>query len=110
MVAEDSREGDMAWLIMAEDRAGAAGLRGDTALMARMWAWELSIKDKVLAAGSLRSDDGKTPVGSVMVLDVASRAEAAAIWADDPATAAGMRQPPVIRFWNPAILNRTEMP
>ena len=110
MVWQDIREGVMAWLIMAEDRAGAARLRGDTALMARMWAWELSIKDKVLAAGSLRSDDGKTPVGSLMVLDVASRAEAEAIWADDPATAAGMRQPPVIRFWNPAILNRTEMP
>ena len=100
----------MAWLIMAEDRADAGVLRADKALMARMWAWELSIKDKVLAAGSLRGDDGITPVGSLMVLDVGSRAEAEAIWATDPATLAGMRQAPVIRFWNPAILDRTELP
>jgi hypothetical protein len=100
----------MAWLIMAEDRAEAAGLRADAGLMARMWAWELSIKDKVLAAGSLRGDDGKVPVGSLMVLDVASRAEAEAIWATDPATLAGMRAAPVIRYWNPAILDRRELP
>ena len=100
----------MAWLIMAEDCTGAADLRANKDLMARMWAWELSIKDRVLAAGSLRRDDGFTPVGSLMVLDVATRGEAEAIWAADPATLAGMRQAPMIRFWNPAILNRTELP
>ena len=100
----------MAWLIIAEDQSGAAALRQDKALMARMWAWELSLQDRILAAGSLRTDDGGTPVGSLMVLDVGSRAEAKAIWATDPATLAGMRQPPVIRFWNPAILNRVVMP
>lgn len=76
--------------------------------MARMWAWELSIKDRVLAAGSLRDDSGRVPVGSMMVLDVASRDEALAIWAEDPANRAGMRHPPVVRFWNPAILDRHE--
>ena len=98
----------MAWLIMAEDRPEAAGLRQDADLMARMWAWELSIKDRVLAAGSLRDDAGRVPQGSLMVLDVASRDEALAIWAEDPANRAGMRHPPVVRFWNPAILDRTE--
>ena len=100
----------MAWLIIAEDQSGAAALRQDKALMARMWEWELSHRERILAAGSLRTDDGGTPVGSLMLLDVASRAEAEAIWATDPATIAGMRQPPVIRFWNPAILNREVMP
>lgn len=100
----------MAWLIMAEDRPEAAALRSDPGLMARMWAWELSIKDKVLAAGSLRDDSGQRPLGSLMVLDVASRDEAAAIWAQDPANQAGLRHPPVIRFWNPAILDRRERP
>lgn len=103
-------EDAMAWLIIAEDRSGAAALRLDKLLMARMWEWELSHRDRILAAGSLRTDDGGTPVGSLMVLDVATRAEAEAIWASDPATQAGMRQPPVIRFWNPAILNREVMP
>lgn len=99
----------MAWLIIAEDRGEAAALRQDKALMARMWAWELSLQDRILAAGSLRTDDGGTPVGSLMVLDVATRAEAEAIWASDPATQAGMRQPAQIRYWNPAILNREVM-
>jgi hypothetical protein len=103
-------EDAMAWLIIAEDQSGAAALRQDKALMARMWEWELSQRDRILAAGSLRTDDGGTPVGSLMVLDVASRAEAEAIWASDPATQAGLRQPPQIRYWNPAILNREVMP
>jgi uncharacterized protein len=100
----------MAWLIMAEDRNDAAALRQDKALMARMWEWELQLTGRVLAAGSLRADDGVTPVGSLMVLDVATRTEAEAIWATDPATRAGLRQPAVIRFWNPAILNGEVMP
>lgn len=96
----------MAWLIIAEDRSEAAHLRQDKALMARMWDWELSLQPRILAAGSLRADDGVTPVGSLMVLDVPTRAEAEAIWATDPATIAGMRHPAQVRFWNPAILNR----
>jgi len=100
----------MAWLIIAEDAGGAPALRQDRALMARMWEWELSLQDRILAAGSLRTDDGGMPVGSLMVLDVATRAEAEAIWASDPATLAGMRQAPMIRYWNPAILNREVMP
>lgn len=100
----------MAWLIIAEDRSSAIDLRRDRALMDRMWHWELSIKDRILAAGSLRTDDGGRPVGSLMVLDVATRAEAEAIWASDPATIAGMREAPVIRYWNAAILNREVMP
>lgn len=98
----------MAWLILAEDAEGAARLRQDADLMARMWDWELSIKDKVLAAGSLRDDSGQQPTGSLMVLDVASKEEALAIWASDPANRAGLRRPPVLRFWNPAILDRRE--
>ncbi len=103
-------EVEMAWMITAEDRHESVMLRQDKALMARMWEWELSLQDRILAAGSLRTDDGATPVGSLMILDVASRAEAEAIWATDPATLAGMRQPPVIRFWNPAILQGEVQP
>jgi uncharacterized protein len=98
----------MAWMITCEDRPEAAALRQDKDLMARMWAWELSIRDKVLASGSLRGDDGQVPVGSLMILDVPSREAALEIWAQDPADQAGMRQAPVVRYWNPAILNREE--
>jgi uncharacterized protein YciI len=95
----------MAWLILAEDGERGPELRADKALMAAMWAWELSIKDCVLAAGSLRSDDGRTPVGSLMILDVATKDEAMAIFATDPATVAGLRGKVTVRFWNRAILD-----
>jgi len=94
----------MAWIIIADDAPDRAHLRQDKALMAAMWAWELSVKDRVLAAGSLRSDDGLTPVGSLMILDVATRAEALALFATDPATVAGLRGQVTVRWWNPAIL------
>lgn len=99
----------MAWLILAEDGKEASALRQDAGLMAAMWAWELSIKDRVLAAGSLRDDSGQRALGSLMVLDVATKEEALAIWAEDPANKAGMRQAPVVRYWNPAILDRREL-
>lgn len=95
----------MAWLILAEDGGRGAELRADGALMEAMWAWELSVSDRVLAAGSLRTDDGLTPVGSLMILDVATRGEVLALFATDPATMAGLRGKITVRFWNPAILD-----
>jgi hypothetical protein len=51
----------MPWLILSEDAPGAARLRADAVLMAAHGDYELSIKHRILAAGSLRSDDGLTP-------------------------------------------------
>lgn len=95
----------MAWMIISEDSDGAAALRADKALMAAHWAYELSIKDRILAAGSLRSDDGQVPVGSLLILDVATKEEALALLAGDPATKAGLRGKVSVRFWNRAILD-----
>jgi uncharacterized protein YciI len=67
------------------------------------WAYELSIKEKILCAGSLRTDDGKTPIGSLLVLDVESRADAVALFDADPATKAGLRTNVIVRRWNKAI-------
>jgi uncharacterized protein YciI len=94
----------MAWMIIAEDSAAGPGLRADAALMAAHWDYELSIKDRILAAGSLRSDDGKTPDGSLLIVDVATRAEALALINADPATKAGLRGKITLRYWNRAIL------
>jgi uncharacterized protein YciI len=76
--------------------------------MAAHWAYELSIKDRILAAGSLRSDDGVTKTGSLLIVDVPSRAEALALIEGDPATKAGLRGRFTIRRWNAAILDRRE--
>lgn len=96
----------MAWLIICEDSDKGPALRRDKALMEAMWDYELSIKDRILAAGSLRNDDGITPVGSLMILDVETRAEAQKLVDADPATVAGMRANICIRYWNRAILNK----
>jgi uncharacterized protein len=92
------------WMIVSEDAPGGAAIRADRALMDAHWAYELSIKDRILAAGSLRTDDGVTPIGSLLVLDVETRAEAEAIIAADPATKAGLRGKITITRWNKAIL------
>ena len=93
----------MAWMIVSEDSPQGPVLRKDRALMDAHWAYEQSIKDKILCAGSLRDDDGVTPVGSLLVLDVASRAEAMALLDADPATIAGLRTNVIVRRWNMAI-------
>ena len=95
----------MPWMIVTEDSSEAVALRADRALMDAHWAYELSIKDRILAAGSLRSDDGKTPNGSLLILDVATKAEALALVGADPATKAGLRGTITARFWNRAILD-----
>jgi uncharacterized protein YciI len=70
--------------------------------MAAHWAYELSIKHRILAAGSLRSDNGLTPTGSLLLVKAASRDAAMALIQADPATAAGLRGSITIRCWNAA--------
>lgn len=94
----------MPWMIVSEDAPGAAAIRADRTVMAAHWAYELSIKDRILAAGSLRTDDGVTPIGSLLVLEVATRGEAQAMIDADPATKAGLRGRITITRWNKAIL------
>ncbi len=93
----------MPWMIVSDDAPGAAAIRADRAVMDAHWAYEQTIKHKILCAGSLRSDDGKTPDGSLLVLDVATREDALAIIQADPATKAGLRGKIVVRRWNKAI-------
>lgn len=99
----------MPWMIVCEDSPGGAALRANPTVMDAHWAYELSIKDRILAAGSLRSDDGLTPTGSLLILDVATRSEALALLEDDPATKAGLRGKVEVTFWNPAILKHEEI-
>jgi uncharacterized protein YciI len=90
-------------MIVSDDAPGGAAIRANQAVMDAHWAYELSIKHKILCAGSLRSDDGVTPIGSLLVLDVETRAEALAIVNADPATKAGLRTNMIVKRWNKAI-------
>ena len=76
----------MAWMIVSEDSEKAAALRADRTIMDAHWQYELSIRHRILAAGSLRSDDGRTPNGSLLIVEAASRDEAMALILADPAT------------------------
>jgi hypothetical protein len=100
----------MPWLIVSNDSEMGPAIRADEEVMAAHWQYELSIKDRVIAAGSLRTDDGVTPTGSLLILDVETREEAQALIDADPATRAGLRGEISIRYWNWAILNRVELP
>ena len=54
---------------------------------------------RVVIAGPLLADDAKTPVGSLLILDLPSRAEAERFAADDPYAKAGLFQSVTIRGW-----------
>lgn len=100
----------MAWLITSTDNEDGPRIRADRAVMDAHWAYELANRDVILCAGSLRTDDGETKIGSVLLLELPTRAEAEAFFAADPATRAGLRGETEIRWLNVAILDRVEQP
>ena len=100
----------MAWIVVSNDNENGPAIRADAAVMDAHWAYELANKDVILAAGSLRDDDGVTKTGSLLLLDVETREEAHAFFDNDPATKAGMRGETTIRYVNVAILNSEEQP
>lgn len=100
----------MAWLIVSNDNERGPEIRADQAVMDAHWQYELANRDVILTAGSLRTDDGVTKTGSVLLLDLPTRADAQAFFANDPATMAGMRGETEIRWLNVAILDGTEQP
>jgi uncharacterized protein len=98
-----NRSKKMPWLIIAQDSPQARAARADKAIMAAHWEYEQSIRDRILCAGSLRTDDGATPVGSLLILDVKTREEALALVEADPGTKAGLKHGMTILRWTKAI-------
>ncbi len=98
----------MAWMIVSNDNEKGPDIRADVAVMDAHWRYELANRHVILAAGSLREDDGVTKNGSLLILDVETRAEAQAFFEKDPATQAGLRGETSIRYLNAAILNCEE--
>ena len=56
----------MAWLIVSNDNENGPAIRADEVVMDAHWQYELTNTDVILAAGSLRKDDGVTKNGSVL--------------------------------------------
>ena len=100
----------MPWLIVSNDNENGPAIRADQSVMDAHWAYELENRGVILAAGSLREDDGITKNGSLLILDLPTRDDAEAFFANDPATKAGMRGETEIRWLNVAILDHKEQP
>lgn len=54
---------------------------------------------RLVTAGPLTSEDGQTPLGSLLVIDCADRADAEAVAAGDPYAKAGLFESVAIRPW-----------
>lgn len=100
----------MAWLIVSNDNDNGPRIRADAAIMDAHWRYELANREVILCAGSLRTDDGETRTGSVLLLDLPTREAAEEFFAEDPASRAGMRGATEIRWLNVAILDHQEQP
>lgn len=96
----------MAWMMTFDDGSNGPVLRADKQLMDAHWEYELTIQDKIIAAGSLRTDDGKTPIGGLLIVDTDTKEDAMNLLKNDPATKAGLRNNVKVVFWNPAILDK----
>ena len=59
--------------------------------------------DRMLVGGPLLSDDGETMRGSMLILDVADRAEADAFLAGDPYGQAGLFQSVSVQRYNKVL-------
>ena len=88
----------MIFSILLMDRPGAGELRIQVRPEHRAYLAQLA--DRMAFAGPLMSDDGKTPIGSLLAIDFASRADVEAWLKDEPYTKAGVYEKPIINAFN----------
>jgi uncharacterized protein YciI len=96
--------------IYQEDRPDGAAIRAAT--REAHLAYLDGHKDVVVLGGALLGDDGKTRLGSVLIVNVASRAAAEAFSADEPFRKAGLfHSVRITRMrrgqWNPGVAPTT---
>ena len=88
----------MIFAILLMDRPGALDLRVQVRPEHRAYLAQLS--DRMAFAGPLMSDDGKTPIGSLLAIDFDSREDVEAWLQNEPYTLAGLYEKPVIHLFN----------
>lgn len=76
------------FIVHCQDKPGQAQLRADN--RPAHLDWLKANLDKVVLAGPVLTEDRQTPVGSMLVLDVADRAALDALLAQDPYAKAGL--------------------
>lgn len=92
----------MLFHIHAVDRSDAGGVRADRRPAHLEY---LQAQDIIVLAGATLGDDGDTSTGSVLIVNVPSRAEAEAFSAGDPFTKAGLFESVSITRMRKGIFN-----
>ena len=80
------------------DKVGALELRKAT--REAHLAWIAGLAPRVKIGGPMLSDDGAMPVGSMLVVETESLADAKALFAQDPYALAGLWQSTSVRPYN----------
>ena len=88
----------MIFAILLMDRPGTLDLRVQVRPEHRAYLAQLS--DRMAFAGPLMSDDGKTPIGSLLAIDFDSREDVETWLQNEPYTLAGLYEKPVIHHFN----------
>ena len=100
----------MLYIIYQEDGPDSARIRAAT--KEAHFAYLTRHEDILVLGGALLADDGTTRIGSVLILNVPSRAAAEAFSADEPFRKAGLfKSVKITRMrrgqWNPAAAPHT---
>jgi hypothetical protein len=88
----------MIFAMLLMDRPGTAELRTQVRPAHRDYLAKLA--DKMAFSGPLTSEDGKTAVGSLLVMDFPSKAAAEAWLSEEPFTKAGVYEKPIIHAFS----------
>jgi uncharacterized protein YciI len=91
------REGTQQFIVHCTDVADGAARREPLRQAHRDYLEQYA--DQVVARGPLKTDDGETVIGSALLLDVADRAAAEALLADEPFNKAGVYEQVTIERW-----------
>ena len=91
------KDGTMQFIVHCVDVADSEALRAPLRQAHRDYLDERA--DRVVARGPLMTDDGETTIGSALLLDIADRAEAEALLADEPFNQAGVYGNVSIERW-----------
>lgn len=80
------------------DKAGALELRKAT--RESHLAWIAALNPRVKIGGPMLSDDGATPIGSMLVVEAETLPDAKALFAQDPYALAGLWESTSVRPYN----------
>ena len=90
------KDGTMQFVIHCHDKPDGGARR--TPLRDAHLDYLKGHKDIIVARGRLLDDDGVKTIGSVLILDVADKAEADAFWVDEPFNRAGVYESTIERW------------